>query len=74
MGKPSTKPKLGQVPGTHVPDALAYWEYQESQSLGDMPTCPYDEDAGRGMASGWWILPIVLLSGAAWAAILLVIF
>ncbi len=51
------------------PDALAYWYLQESTPLGaaDPPAEPAPEDPR--MASGWWLLPAVLLSVPAWVAL-----
>ena len=50
-------------------DALAYWEYQES-----LPLAPAGEPAAEEMVSGWWILPVLVLSLPAWAAVLMAIF
>ena len=51
-------------------DALTYWEYQERAPLGDPP----EERPDDTMASGWWILPVLVLSVPAWVALLVMIF
>jgi len=59
--------------GGERPDALAYWDLQETTPLGaaDPPAEPAAEPAANEprMASGWWLLPAVLLSVPAWVAL-----
>jgi hypothetical protein len=47
------------------PDPLGYWLMQERAGLEDVPTV-MESEPDRGAVSGWWILPVLLLSLLAW--------
>lgn len=70
-GKSRAVPRRGMEEGAR-PDALAYWHEQERAALdpGDgSPRAREFHAEGAHMPGGWWILPAVLLSVAAWAAL-----
>lgn len=57
--------------GGERPDALAYWYLQEGTPLdGDaLARLPEPEPEADRMASGWWLLPAILLSVPIWVAL-----
>lgn len=52
-------------------EALEHWQSQERAALEGVPAEALAGD--RDMASGWWILPVLVLSLPAWAALLIAI-
>ena len=57
-------------------DALAYWYTQENAPLDlhDLHFPAPEPDVGDRMASGWWLLPILLLSVPAWIGLAYLVF
>jgi hypothetical protein len=59
------------------PDALAYWCLQEFTPLdaGDPSGLPPPAEAEeRPMASGWWLLPVLVLAVPAWVGLAILVF
>jgi len=59
------------------PDPLAYWHLQEITPLDAAdPTYapPAEADAGSRLASGWWLVPAIVLSVPAWLALAAALF
>ncbi|MGC1427397.1 MAG: hypothetical protein WA822_02320 [Albidovulum sp.] len=62
--------------GLGRPDPLDYWYQQEITPFdsGDpsyAPPAPVDDEP---MVSGWWILPVLVLSVPAWVMVWMVVF
>ncbi|SPH18121.1 hypothetical protein DEA8626_01652 [Defluviimonas aquaemixtae] len=60
------------------PDALEYWYLQENSPLADDQALAAfretETPADRDFVSGWWILPILVVSIPAWFVLLMLIF
>ena len=64
-------PRADRGEGRERPDALAYWYLQEATPLDTDRIAGLPEAAPEEprMASGWWLLPAVLLSVPVWIAL-----